>query len=111
MKTRSYLTAIILIVLIPLLALSAWGLSLLLEDEKEARLQAVAEKTRSVALSIDQELAGAEGSLRVLAQTEALAGEDLRELYTLMRRTITSADSWAVLYDADGRMVLHTHHP
>ena len=38
MKTRSYLTAIILIVLIPLLALSAWGLSLLLEDEKEARL-------------------------------------------------------------------------
>ncbi|MBQ5948074.1 ATP-binding protein [Massilia sp. ST3] len=111
MKTRSYLTAIILIVLVPFLAMSAWGLSMLLEDEKEARLQAVAEKTRSVALSIDQELASAEGALRVISQTEAMNSEDFRTLYALMRKTITSPDSWGVLYDAGGRMLLHTHHP
>jgi len=111
MKTRSYLTAIILIVFLPLLALSAWGLSLLLQDEKEARLLAVAQKARSVALSIDQELARSEGALRVIAQTEAMAGEDFGHLYALMRKTITSADSWGVLYDAGGRMLMHTHHP
>ncbi|OON62115.1 hypothetical protein B0920_01070 [Massilia sp. KIM] len=111
MKTRSYLTAIILIVLAPLLALSAWGLHLLLEDEREARLAGVAEKARSIALSIDQELAAAEGALRVIAQTEPMRREDFAPVYDLMRKTITSADSWGVLYDADGRMLMHTHHP
>ncbi|MBQ5939084.1 ATP-binding protein [Massilia sp. AB1] len=109
MKTRSYLTAIILIVLLPLLALSAWGLSLLLQDEKEARLQAVAEKANSVALSIDKEFAKAEGALRVIAQTDAMASEDYASLHALMRKTITSENSWGVLFDDAGRMLLHTH--
>lgn len=56
MKTRTYLAAIVLTVLVPLLALSAWGLNLLLEEEKEARLLTVEARARSIALSIDKEL-------------------------------------------------------
>ncbi|MGX4642944.1 ATP-binding protein [Massilia sp. SYSU DXS3249] len=110
MKTRTYLAAIVLSVLVPLFALSAWGLYLLLEKEKEARLDAVEEKARSIALSIDKELVKAEGALRVIGQTEHMAQEDFASLYALMRKTITSADSWAVVYGADGTMLMHTHH-
>ncbi|QNA89985.1 hypothetical protein G4G28_18440 [Massilia sp. Dwa41.01b] len=111
MKTRTYLIAIILTILLPLFALSVWGLDLLLQKEKDARLLAVEEKTRAIALAIDKELSNAEGALHVIAQTEMMAGEDFTALYALMRKTITTSDSWAVLYDADGRMLLHTHHP
>lgn len=111
MKTRTYLAAIVLTVLVPLLALSAWGLYLLLEEEKEARLLTVEARARSIALSIDKELVRAEGALRVIGQTEPMARADFASLYELMRKTITSPDSWAVLYDADGRMLMHTHHP
>ncbi|HEV2608691.1 MAG TPA: ATP-binding protein [Noviherbaspirillum sp.] len=111
MKTRSYLILIIGLILLPVLALSGWGLHLLLEKEKEARLLAVEEKTRSIALAIDQELADAEGALRVIAQTEHMYREDFRPLYDLMKKTITSSDSWAVLYDAHGNILAHTHHP
>ena len=111
MKTRTYLAAIVLTVLVPLLALSAWGLNLLLEEEKEARLLTVEARARSIALSIDKELVRAEGALRVVGQTRLMAREDFAALYELMRKTITSPDSWAVLYDAEGRMLLHTHHP
>ena len=111
MKTRTYLAAIVLTVLVPLLALSGWGLYLLLEEEKESRLLTVEARARSIALSIDKELVRAEGALRVIGQTEQMAREEFQPLYELMRKTITSPDSWAVLYDAEGRMLLHTHHP
>ena len=111
MKTRTYLAAIVLTVLVPLLALAGWGLHLLLEEEKEARLLTVEARARAIALSIDKELVRAEGALRVIGATEMMSGEDFRSLYALMRRTITSPDSWAVLYDAEGRMLMHTHHP
>ncbi|WP_051933467.1 ATP-binding protein [Massilia sp. BSC265] len=111
MKTRTYLAAIVLTVLVPLLALSAWGLHLLLEEEKESRLLTVEARARSIALSIDKELVRAEGALRVIGQTDLMSREDFPSLYKLMGKTITSPDSWAVLYDADGRMLMHTHHP
>ena len=111
MKTRTYLAAIVLTVLVPLLALSAWGLNLLLEEEKEARLLTVEARARSIALSIDKELVRAEGALRVIGQTDLMSREDFSSLYELMRKTITSPDSWAVLYGADGSMLMHTHHP
>ncbi|MFC0252216.1 ATP-binding protein [Massilia consociata] len=111
MKTRTYLAAIILTVLIPLLALSAWGLTLLLQKEKEARLSNVEEKARFIALSIDKQLASSEGALRVIGQTEPMSQEDFLSLYSLMRQTLTSSESWAVLYDMEGRMLMHTHHP
>lgn len=111
MKTRTYLAAIVLTVLVPLLALSGWGLYLLLEEEKESRLLTVEARARSIALSIDKELVRAEGALRVIGQTEQMAREEFQPLYELMRKTLTSPDSWAVLYDAEGRMLLHTHHP
>lgn len=111
MKTRSYLILIFSLVLFPLVALSAWGLQLLLEKEKEAQLLGIEERTRSIALAIDQELADAEGALRVIAQTDYMHREDLASLYSLMKRTITTSDSWAVIYDANGDMLAHTHHP
>lgn len=111
MKTRSYIILIISLVLFPLVALSAWGLHLLLEKEKEAQLLGIEEKARSISLAIDQELADAEGALRVIAQTDYMYKEDLASLYSLMRKTITTSDSWAVIYDANGDMLAHTHHP
>lgn len=111
MKTRSYIILIISLVLLPLVALSAWGLHLLLEKEKEAQLLGIEEKARSISLAIDQELADAEGALRVIAQTDYMYKEDMASLYSLMKKTITTSDSWAVIYDANGDMLAHTHHP
>lgn len=111
MKTRSYIILIIALVLLPLVCLSAWGIHLLLAQEKEAQLLGIEEKTRSIALAIDQELADAEGALRVIAQTDHMHREDLASVYGLMKRTITTPDSWAVIYDSKGDMLAHTHHP
>lgn len=111
MKTRNYLIAIVIAILLPVVAFSAWGLQLLLENEKTARLAAVEEITRSIALAIDQEIADAEGMLRVLASTEYLRKEEFTPLYQLMAKADIAPDAWITLFDADGRVLESTESP
>jgi hypothetical protein len=63
MKTRTYLIAMMIAILIPSVFFAWLGLNRLLEVERNARFDAVEETARATALAIDQEVANAKGAL------------------------------------------------
>lgn len=108
MKTRSYLIFMAAAILIPVLVFSGLGLYLLLKQERESRLRAVEETARATALAIDQEIADAEGSLRILAHTQYLKADDFVSLHKLMQAGNKTPDTWTVLFDYDGKIVVNS---
>src|SRR5687768_14278509 len=102
MKTRSYLILMVAVILIPILILASWGLNVLLNEERKMHIGMVEAKARAIALDIDQDIAHAEGTLKILANTDFLRTGDYASLYALMAKDKES-DSWYVLHDDHGR--------
>ncbi|MFC7517599.1 ATP-binding protein [Herbaspirillum sp. GCM10030257] len=111
MKTRSYLSLVVAIILVPALAVAGWGLVLLLGKEREARFNVAEARASAIALDIDQEVAAAEGKLRVLANTSYIEKGDFVSLYQLMQKVNRTPDSWTVLYDENGQTLINTKSP
>ena len=108
MKTRTYLVLMATAILIPVVFFSLFGVDMLLQRERESRLRAVHETARATALAIDQEVAQAQGALRVFANTRLFERQDLGALYNLMRQGQASPNSWNIVYDDQGQQVLNT---
>lgn len=108
MKTRNYLILMAAFLLVPVVGLSWIGLNRLLAQERESRLQAVRETVRATALAIDQEIADAEGALRILANTDYLRNADFPRLYDLMKEANRQPYSWTVVFDYQGNVVVNT---
>jgi signal transduction histidine kinase/ActR/RegA family two-component response regulator len=108
MKTRSYLIFMAAAILIPVLVFSGLGLYLLLKQERESRLRAVEETARATALAIDQEIADAEGALRVLAHTQYIQADDFVSLHKLMQAGNKTPDAWTVVFDYDGKVLVNS---
>ncbi|RZA30270.1 MAG: sensor histidine kinase [Lysobacteraceae bacterium] len=112
MKTRTYLFLMAAAILIPV-ALAFWiGVSMLLDWERESRIQRVQETARSTALTVDREIAVKEGLLKVIANSEALGEENFARVYRLAAR-MNSGDalSWTILVDAQTRPIFNTLKP
>lgn len=108
MKTRSYLILMAAAILIPVLIFSGMGLYLILKQQQESRLRAMEETVRATALAIDQEIADAEGALRILSHTSFIATNDLRSLHDLMLAGKGANGSWATVIDYDGNVIVST---
>lgn len=99
------------LILAPTVIFATWGLYLLLENEREARISLVEAKAAAIALDIDQEIANIEGTLQVLAYSNYLQNGDLASFYELLNKVNTRTDSSLGLYSPDGRVLLHTQKP
>lgn len=108
MKTRSYLVFMAAAILIPVLIFSGLGLYLMLKQQRESRLRAMEETVRATALAIDQEIADAEGALRILAHTSFIATNDFRSLHHLMRIGNKTNNTWTNVLDYDGNVIVNT---
>ncbi|WP_151637119.1 hybrid sensor histidine kinase/response regulator [Noviherbaspirillum aerium] len=108
MKTRNYLALMVAFILVPALISAGWGLSLLLQKEREGQLKLVEAKAAAIALDIDQKIADMEGALRVLSYTNHMRTGDLASLYELMKNVNKDPDSYTVLYGHDGRVMMST---
>lgn len=112
MKTRTHLFLMAAAILIPV-ALAFWiGVSMLLDWERESRIQRVQETVRSTALLVDREIAVKEALLRVIANSESLAEQNYGRVYRLATRTNAGESlSWTVLVDAQTRPIFSTLGP
>lgn len=111
MKTRNYLALMVACILVPALVAAAWGLSLLLHKEREARLSMVEAKASAIALDIDQEVANIEGALGVVANSSYMQKGGFASLYQLMKKANTRPDTDTVLYSQQGMVLFHTALP
>jgi signal transduction histidine kinase len=108
MKTRTYLIAMAAVILIPVVLFSAVGLNMLLEREREARFELLEETARATALAIDLEMANSAGALRVLANTDFVRNDDFASLYELMERANRTVDTWTVVFNYEGDVLVNT---
>ena len=97
-----------IVIMIPVVFFSLFGLDMLLNRERESRLRVVQETARATALAIDQEIAQAQGALTVFANSTFLKTDDFAGLYRLMVAGRASKSSWNIVYDDQGRQVLNT---
>jgi signal transduction histidine kinase len=106
MKTRTYLLLMLAAILIPVAILSFLGLHMMLESERETRLQRMAEIAHSTSLLIDGEIQAAEASLRNVANSRSILADDFAELHRMLSATRSSPLSWTMVadYDGNGRM-------
>ncbi|QOY92612.1 sensor histidine kinase [Massilia sp. UMI-21] len=112
MKTRTHLFLMAAAILIPV-ALAFWiGVSMLLDWERESRIQRVQETARATALLVDREIAVKEALLRVIANSESLGEGNLPRVYRLAAR-LNAADplSWTTMVDEHTRPIFNTLRP
>lgn len=112
MKTRTYLYLMAAAILIPV-ALAFWfGVSMLLDWERESRINRVQEMARSTALMVDREMAVKEALLQVIAHSEALGERNIPRVYRLAARLNgNDALSWTTLADDRYRPIFNTLRP
>src|SRR4029434_6623482 len=109
MRLRSHLVALVLVALVPVLGFAA------LVIRENARLQlaaterAMRQTAQAVARTVDKELDSAITVLEALGESDYSGAADLRPLYELSRRVVTS-QGWTsiLLFDRHGRMLTHT---
>lgn len=112
MKTRTYLYLMAAAILIPV-ALAFWlGVSMLLDWERDSRIQQVQETARATALTVDREIAVKEALLQVIAGSDSLRERDFPQLYRLAAR-LNGGDplSWTVLVDDSYQPLFNTLRP
>ena len=111
MKTRSYLTLMAAVILIPVVIFSGVGLDMLLERERESRIHVMEETARTTALAIDQEIAQAESALNVLVNTPFIKTDDFPTLYALMNQGKKTEYTWNTVFDYEGNPLTTTRRP
>ena len=110
-RVRAHLALLAIVILLPVVVLSAAGLYILLHAEREAAHANVRETARAVALAVDRELTAAEAALRVLATSRYLADGDLQGFYGQATIARTSQNAWIVLFDRDAKQGVNTRFP
>ena len=112
MRLRSHLVALVLVALVPVLGFAT------LVIRENARLQlaaterAMRQTAQAVARTVDKELDSAITAVEALAESDYFDAADLRPLHELCRRVVKT-QGWAsiLLFDRDGRMLMHTSAP
>jgi len=112
MKTRTYLFLMAAAILIPV-ALAFWiGVSMLIDWERESRIQRVQETARATALLVDREIAVKEALLRTMANSESLASGNLAQVYRLAARLNENDPlSWTIMVNSQFQPVFNTLKP
>jgi signal transduction histidine kinase len=108
MKTRTYLLLMLVALIVPVAGLAMFGLSMLLQFERDARIRAIEEIANSTSLLIDGEIARAEAATRVIANSREIETGDFEGLYRLLSSTRTTPLSWTLIADDSGSGVINT---
>ncbi|HET7160943.1 MAG TPA: histidine kinase dimerization/phospho-acceptor domain-containing protein, partial [Burkholderiales bacterium] len=111
MTLRKHLALLAIGMLLPILALSAVAMMTLMQAERKAAERSVQETARTIALSVDREIAAAEAAMRVLAISPMLARGNMAYFYELAKNARTDENAWILLCDSDGRQLINTRVP
>ena len=111
MRFRNRLLILVVAILVPSFIGAALAVAYVYTEQQKDQERGIAETGRAFALLVDNEMRHQEGILRTLAASPALAQGDLGEFYDHARRAADSMHAVVALYDASGKLVLHTLRP
>lgn len=113
MKLRSHLVALVVGVLLPLLAFSVVMVFLANRQARTATEAGLQETARALSVGVDQEVRAAIAVLRILAGSDDMQRDDLKDFEREVRAALTSQTDWEniVLFSPTGHGVLNTHLP
>jgi len=105
-------TLLLLLVLATGLPIAAFGLlsaASVVDREQSAYEAAIRDRNRAFMSAVDAELNGHVQTLRALAGSRALAGDDIRDFYEAARNVLETQASWTniTLHAADGRQLMN----
>jgi len=110
---RSWLMALTLIAVFPVLVFSIYSLGQINETEKQSTLRELRRRTQGVALSVEAHINRAAGTLETLGESDASLKGDLQGLYRASKRALGNDPSFRAisLVDPQGQMLFHTSIP
>lgn len=111
MRFRSQLLLLVLSVLIPAFAASAWAVWYVYSDEQESQEKSLLETARSFAMVVDNDLRIREATLRTLANSTVLEQGDIEEFYRFAKSMAPASESTIILRHASGKQLLNTRRP
>ncbi|HLP24285.1 MAG TPA: histidine kinase dimerization/phospho-acceptor domain-containing protein, partial [Acidobacteriota bacterium] len=79
--------------------------------EREAVVRDLRNTSQAVATLMDQELKSHERLLRILANADSLASDDLASFYKRAAQTASGPDRWIVVVDETGQQLINTRLP
>jgi signal transduction histidine kinase/ActR/RegA family two-component response regulator len=105
-------TLLLLLVLATGLPIAAFGLlsaASVVDREQSAYEAAIRDRNRAFMSAVDAELNGHVQTLRALAGSRALAGDDIRDFYEAARNVLETQAAWTniTLHAADGRQLMN----
>lgn len=108
MKLKYHLAFLSLVAMAPLLVFSGIALHDLRESEQAAHHGQVLNATRSLAGTLQRDLARAESALRVLAVSPSLAEGRFEDFRGQAMAARVAPENWIVLTDSSGRQLVNT---
>ena len=113
MKLRTFLLAVVILALVPLLAVAAVAIWWAHQDERRAVEQALLYHARSVSVAVDREVETSLAGLKGLATSSDLDPADLRKFYDQARLAQEAYRRWltVALVDPSGRQLLNLLRP
>lgn len=112
-RIRTWLVLLVMVALMPVVLFSVYAIGQLSEREEQSMLRELRRRTQGVALILNGRLEAASVALNTLAQSDAAAQGDERDLYHFSIRLLQQTPSYRAitLVDADGNMAFHTSMP
>ena len=111
MKLRSYLIALVLVVMVPLLALAVAATAWTAAAYREAAETDLQNTTRALSLAIEKEVEAVRAALFSLAASPALENADLAAFYKHARVVGEASGTWVALVDRVGQELMTTQLP
>lgn len=109
---RGRLVAVVLAIVLPFAAASAWIAWRQYQDQSKALGQTLLSVSRSLSAAADRELASGLALVEALANSPSLDDGRLAEFHRLAQKVAaTRHDAWMLLIEPSGRVVMHTRQP
>ena len=110
---RTWLTALTLVAMLPVLLFALYTLDTLGEHDEQSLLRDLRRRTQGLQLMLNGQIDAAVLTLDTLARSDAAMRGDDRALYAHARRVIDNNPTYraVTLVDAEGRMAFHTSLP
>ncbi|CAO3382542.1 PAS domain S-box protein [Azospirillum argentinense] len=110
MTLRGYLLRLVLVTLVPMLLLGGMLIGWLVQQQREAVENNMSDTAEALSLIVDRELEATIEALRALSRTDALAADDTAAFYERATLALTQHPSWTsiALIDPSGRQIVNT---
>ncbi|HEY0061641.1 MAG TPA: ATP-binding protein [Telluria sp.] len=111
MRLRSHYLLLAFSIVLPIALFCGIALRMLQQAQHDSAIGRIEESAGLIAQVIDADIFRAQSVLKVLANSNALARDDLAAFYGEAKQASAGPGSWIILYDEHGQQVVNTRRP